>query len=80
MSSELAPLLASLDLLVQDAAPAPGQGIAIRASDYPALSEARFDEVVEQLQKVQQIVRLLDAHRPCLYRAVKLWAGWPEAS
>jgi len=72
--AELSPLLAALDLMVQDAAD-DGQGLQIRPRDYPALSVTQYDAMVEDLRTVAKGLRVIAAHRPCLIRALRLWAG-----
>lgn len=72
--SELMPLLVAMDFMMQDNADA-GKGLFIKPADYPELSDDEFDAMIDDLQKVARTLRVLDTHKPCLFRAIKLWAG-----
>ena len=71
--SELMPLLVAMDFMIQDNADE-GKGLFIKPADYPELSPDEFDDMIDRLQKVSKTLRVLETHKPCLFRAIRLWA------
>lgn len=72
--SELMPLMIAMDFMVQDSAP-DGKGLLVKPADFPELTPDEYDAMLDDVQKVVRTLRVLDAHKPCLFRAIKLWAG-----
>lgn len=69
--SELTPLIVAMDFMIQDSKPE-GSGLEIKPEDHPALSAEEFDAMTDKINKAVKMLRVVEAHNPCLFRAIKL--------
>lgn len=71
--SELTPLIVAMDFMIQDSQPE-GSGLRIDPADHSSLSSEEFDAMTDKVNKVIKMLRIAEAHNPCMFRAIKLWS------
>lgn len=71
--SELTPLIVAMDFMIQDSQPE-GSGMKIDPADHSSMSAEEFDAMTDKVNKVIKMLRIAEAHNPCMFRAIKLWS------